>query len=106
MNHDEGSAMEHRWNRRQPLAGDVVLYRGEQSYPLCKVRNISPGGMLLEMPMGVLTEGVVVDLIHNVPGEGRRRLRAQVIHRTGRYVGLMFLSDNAGDSFMNATAAA
>lgn len=98
--------MEHRWNRRQPLAGDVVLYHGEQSYPLCKARNISSGGMLLEMPMGILSQGVLVDLIHNVPGEGRRRLRAQVIHRTGRYIGLMFLNDNAGTSIMNVAAVA
>ncbi len=98
--------MEHRWNRRQPLAGDVVLYHGEQSFPLCKVRNISSGGMLLEMPMGILPQGVLVDLIHNVPGEGRRRLRAQVIHRRGRYIGLMFMDDNAAASIINAAAVA
>jgi hypothetical protein len=98
--------MEHRCNRRQPLTGDVVLYHGEQPFPLCKVRNVSSGGMLLEMPMGIIPRGVLVDLIHNVPGEGRQRLRAQVIHRTGRYVGLMFLSDNAGASIMNVAAVA
>ncbi len=98
--------MEHRWNRRQSLAGDVVLYYGEQSFPLCKVRNISSGGMLLEMPMGMLPQGVRVELIYNVPGEGRRRLRAQVIHSTGKYVGVMFMEDNAAASIMNIAAVA
>lgn len=93
--------MEHRWNRRQNVMGDVVLSYREQIFGACKVRNVSPGGMLLEMPRGFLPHGVLVEVVYNSPAGMQQQLRAQVIHKTGRYLGLMFLDEDSAAAFVD-----
>ncbi|MDX1250657.1 MAG: PilZ domain-containing protein [Gammaproteobacteria bacterium] len=93
--------MEHRWNRRQIVVGDVALSYREQVFGGCKVRNLSPGGMLLEMPRGFLPHGVLVDVVYHSPAGMQQQLRAQVIHKTGRYLGLMFLDEASAADFVD-----
>ncbi|MFZ5593239.1 MAG: PilZ domain-containing protein [Pseudomonadota bacterium] len=94
--------MEHRWNRRQKIGmGDVALSYREQIFGDCKIRNVSPGGMLLEMPRGFLPHGVLVGVIYDAPSGMRQQLRAQVIHKTGRYLGLMFLDEASATDFVD-----
>lgn len=93
--------MEHRWNRRQIVMGDVALNYREQIFGGCKIRNVSPGGILLEMPRGFLPHGVLVEVVYDTPTGMQQQLRAQVIHKTGRYLGLMFLDEASATDFVD-----
>lgn len=83
--------MDQRWSTRTPVAMDVdLLYNGQEV--ACKTRNVSLGGVFLDMVSSAPPDALV-ELVFKL-GVGERRtkhkMKAKVIHAEADGVGLMF----------------
>ena len=91
MSDSRGDAMDQRWSTRTPVVMDVdLLFNGQEV--ACKTRNVSLGGVFLELsPTAPLD--ALVELTFKL-GAGERRtkhkMKAKVVHAEADGMGLMF----------------
>src|SRR6185369_12051429 len=91
--------MEHRWNARRLVAGDVVIEcpRGEKVR--ATMRDMSLGGMCVEAPATALPLNAPVMVGFRLPTrerDGGYHLRAMIVRHAGGAAGLMFLDLGTG----------
>jgi hypothetical protein len=85
--------VEHRCNARRPVSLDAVVGSRALGRITCRVRNISLGGVLVEIPRLKPAVNSIVELSFAVPLDEANqccRVVAIVVHHTERRVGLMF----------------
>lgn len=85
--------MEHRWNARQAVDCDVVIYHQNLPVARCSTINLSPQGVLLAPTALDVKLNSPVDVEFNVAGRQvskRYRLPAQVVHHSAEGTGCMF----------------
>ena len=71
---------ERRASTRKPVDQEVMIYH-EQGHRLCKIRDLSMQGAMLDLGWGALTREVPVELAISLPsikGRSSHRLPAQV----------------------------
>ncbi len=85
--------MEHRWNRRSRLSLDVVIH-GRDGFTLHgSTRDISPGGMFIQLAQPATGISRVVD----IEISRRIRLPCWLVHAGKEGVGVMFLAVDDGE---------
>ena len=97
--------MEHRWRSRSKTSAPVVLLRKHGETIDALVRNISPGGMLLDLGIARLDAGEVVGVmwpVHCLRGDIWPVQAAMVMHTRGAMVGLMFAFEQSMDVMLGA----
>lgn len=85
--------MEHRWNARQAVDCDVVIYHQNLPVARCSTINLSPQGVLLTPTALEVELNSPVDVEFNITGKPtskRYRLPAQVVHHSADGTGCMF----------------
>lgn len=85
--------MEHRWNPRNPIEVDVVIYHQQLGKMRGTGRNICLEGMFVEMDARKLHRNAFVDLVVALRIGSQSilyRLRALVVHLTEMGAGFMF----------------
>lgn len=91
--------MEHRWNTRRPLTGEVIIECPRIGRVRAMMRDISVGGMFVEIRSGALPLNMPVMVGFRLPAresEGGYHLHAMIVRRSGRGAGLMFLDLGIG----------
>ncbi|MFQ5471011.1 MAG: PilZ domain-containing protein [Gammaproteobacteria bacterium] len=89
--------MDHRWYERKSIPINVLLNRRDFPGIYCQCRNISLGGMFVEVDNPSYASGSVVEVIFAIATTDaldEYRIKASVIHVTPHGYGLMFLSIN------------
>jgi len=85
--------MEHRCNRRQAVSLDANVQCRRLGRMVGRIRNIGLGGLFIETGWRRPALNTIVELLFSIPLEGELcpcRIRALVVHRSERGVGLMF----------------
>ncbi len=96
--------VQHRLAKRIDASRDVDLFSGDYSIVRGHIRNISKDGALLEADQPLpYRSHVSFELCNVAPVSQSRRLRAVVIHRDDRKLGIMLL-DTWSDAEWNALA--
>src|SRR5687768_13389183 len=91
--------MEHRWNARKSLTGEVIIECPRIGRVRAMMRDVSVGGMFVETRSGVLPLNAPVMVGFRLPAresEGGYHLHAMIVRRAGRGAGLMFLDLGTG----------
>lgn len=85
--------MEHRWNHRVTVAARVMIYDRHYGAAAGKVRDISAGGVRVELDRGLcpLNAPVTLLLLQEGLDGSALRLPAMVARASGAEIGLMFL---------------
>lgn len=89
--------MNHRLCKRTNIIEDVVLYRSGQYVTRGKIRNVSLDGMFIETVATnypVLTCVEVGFVTYKDEMAHKQHMRAYVIHRSNKGIGLMFVTLN------------
>lgn len=87
--------MEHRWNARKSVNGDVLIESPRLGKIRAVMRNVSIGGMLVETPATTLPLNTPVMVGFRLPvgeSDGGYHLEAMVVRRADKCAGLMFLN--------------
>jgi hypothetical protein len=87
------NAMERRWTTRMPAKLNVDLYFQSMEVVNCQTRDVSFGGVFLELHQWVPPMEASVELVFRL-GEANNyrkyRIPAKVVRSTGEGVGIMF----------------
>ncbi len=97
--------MEHRNGIRVPVSMDVELWRGGRKCGSYKSSNVGQGGLFLTCPEEDIGVGglLVVKLMAPNPDVAQKcGVKAMVVHKSGRGVGLMWADYN--EAFSTAMA--
>jgi PilZ domain-containing protein len=88
--------MEHRWNPRVTVAARVMTYDPQYGASVGMARDVSAGGMLVELDNGICPLNAPVTLLLRLDDlDGPvLRLPAMVARVDGNEIGLMFLEYN------------
>lgn len=90
--------MERRRFPRKPVRRDVWLYRDGEPLACCRAQDVSRGGMRIFAGPLALMRGTTLEVELRLGEREVYRIPAEVVHSTGRSVGLVFQEDTPLDA--------
>ena len=83
-----------RWSKRKPYIAGVSVHDYDGEIKECRTRNISLEGLLLDPPIGDVSEGTIFEIEMPIHMSGKKivhRVPVAVVHSSRSGTGLMFM---------------